>query len=115
MKRLVIGVVMVLVLSLSSVLAGCGEEKSEPAYPGSAINGKWTSEFNQAIEFDVKGGKMVRTDQVDSPRERPLKIVSDEGNTVTVVIGNKTQTVTKNSDGTLTLNSDGMTIKLKRK
>ena len=61
------------------------------------------------------GGKMVRTDQGDSPRERPLKIVSDEGNTVTVVIGNKTQTVTKNSDGTLTLNSDGMTIKLKRK
>ena len=115
MKRLVIGVVMVLVLSLSSVLAGCGEEKSEPAYPGSAINGKWTSEFNQAIEFDVKGGKMVRTDQGDSPRERPLKSGSDEGNTLTVVIGNKTQTVTKNSEGTLTRNSDRMTIKLKQK
>ena len=115
MKRLVMGVMMVLVLSLSFVLTGCGEEKSEPAYPGSIINGKWTSEFNQIVEFDVKGGKMIRTDQGDSSRERPLKIVSDEGGTVTVVIGNKTQTVTKNSDGTLTLNSDGMNIKLKRK
>ena len=58
---------------------------------------------------------MVRTDPGDSPRERPLKIVSDEGNTITVVIGNKTQTLTKNSDGTVTLNSDGMKLILKRK
>jgi len=113
MKRLVMGMMMVLAMAISFALVGCGED--EPAYPGSIINGKWTSEFDQAVEFDVKGGKMIRTDPGDSPRERPLKIVSDENNTVTVVIGNKTQTVTKNSDGTLTLNSDGMTIKLKRK
>ena len=115
MKKLITGVMMVFVMTISLALLGCGEEKSEPADPGSAINGKWTSEFDQTVEFDVKGGKMVRTDPGDSPRERPLKIVSDEGNTITVVIGNKTQTLTKNSDGTVTLNSDGMKLILKRK
>ena len=46
MKKLITGVMMVFVMTISLALLGCGEEKSEPAYPGSAINGKWTSEFD---------------------------------------------------------------------